>query len=108
MNNTCKYCGAPIQSGMKNCPSCGSPIEQQPMQGQYNQPANQTPVTQGTQADSGSIGWAILGFFIPLVGIILYFVWKATKPKSANMAGIGALIGMVLNIILYSTGVVKL
>jgi len=36
--------------------------------------------------DSGSFGWAVLGFFIPLAGLILFFVWKNDRPKSAKMA----------------------
>ena len=60
------------------------------------QPAYAAPAQQVT--DSGSIGWAILGFFIPLVGLILFLVWKNTKPKCAKMAGIGALVGVCINI----------
>ncbi len=51
-------------------------------------------------AEKGSIGWAILGFFLPLVGLILYFVWKSKKPGDAKMSIIGAAIGFFLGIIL--------
>lgn len=51
------------------------------------------------QKDSGSVGWGILGFFIPIVGIILYFCWIKTSPRSANSAGAGALIAIVLGIL---------
>ena len=47
--------------------------------------------------DKGSFGWAVLGFFIPIVGIILFFAWKKTKPLSAKKAGIGGLIGFIIN-----------
>jgi hypothetical protein len=58
----------------------------------------QSPQTYQTYSeDSGSIGWGILGLLIPLVGFILYFVWKNTKPRSAKMAGYGAAIGFVLS-----------
>lgn len=50
--------------------------------------------------DSGSIGWAVLGFFIPIVGLVLFLVWKNTKPQCAKMAGIGALVGACLSLIL--------
>ena len=43
---------------------------------------------------------AILGFFIPIVGWILYFSWKNTKPGDAKMAGIGGTVGFILNLIL--------
>lgn len=60
------------------------------------QPVAQAPVV----TDSGSFGWAVLGFFIPLVGLILFLVWKQTKPKCAKMAGIGAIVGFVLGIVM--------
>lgn len=50
--------------------------------------------------DSGSIGWAILGFFIPIVGLILFLVWKNTKPQCAKMTGIGAIVGFCLGLIM--------
>jgi hypothetical protein len=49
--------------------------------------------------DSGSIGWGILGFLFPIVGLILFLVWRTKKPKCAKVAGIGAIIGFVLGII---------
>jgi hypothetical protein len=51
--------------------------------------------------DKGSVGFGILSFFIPLVGLILFLVWHKEKPRKAKSAGIGALIGMVANIIFY-------
>ncbi len=49
--------------------------------------------------DSGSIGWAILGFFIPIVGIILFFVWQKNKPKCAKKSIIGAAVGFAFNLL---------
>ena len=49
--------------------------------------------------DSGSIGWGILGAFFPIVGIILYFVWRTNKPNSAKVAIIGAAIGVAVGIL---------
>lgn len=51
--------------------------------------------------DSGSFGWFILGFIIPLVGLILFLVWTPEKPKSAKMAMLGFVIGTIFYIILY-------
>ena len=52
------------------------------------------------QEDSGtSIGWGILGFFIPIVGLILYLVWKTDRPKDSKAAGIGALVSVILGIL---------
>lgn len=48
--------------------------------------------------DAPNIGLAVLGFFIPLVGLILYLVNKDTSPLKAKSAGIGALIGFCVSI----------
>lgn len=51
--------------------------------------------------DSGSFGWGVLGFCLPIVGIILYFVWKENKPLSAKMAIRGALISVAISAATY-------
>lgn len=43
-----------------------------------------------------SISYTFLGFFLPLIGIILYAVQKRKKPLIAISAGKGALISMML------------
>ena len=77
----CKSCGAPISDYEVNCPKCGAP---------------QNAVTE---QDSGHFGWGILGFFFPVVGLVLFLVWKDTKPKTSKVAGIGALVGVVLSVV---------
>ena len=51
--------------------------------------------------DNGGILWGLLGCCIPIVGLILFLVWKDTKPKTAKAAGIGALVCVVLAVIYY-------
>lgn len=58
-----------------------------------------TPVMPA-QDDSGSFGWAVLGFFIPIVGLVLYLVWREQKPLSAKKAGMGALVSVIAGIVL--------
>ncbi|MBN2541145.1 MAG: zinc-ribbon domain-containing protein [Bacilli bacterium] len=80
----CTNCGHEISDEAVVCPNCGVP---------------QKKVKATASNDTGSIGWGILGFCIPLVGLILYLVWKDTQPNNAKTAGTGALIGFILNII---------
>lgn len=70
---------------------------------QQAQPAY-TPGYSSQSNDSGSFGWAVLGFFIPLVGLILWLVWKDSKPKSAKMSGIGALVGVGISVLWWLVG----
>ena len=61
------------------------------------------PQTQQNAAaaveEGGTTGWAILGFLFPIIGLILFIVWKDSKPKSSSAAGKGALIGFIVGIL---------
>ena len=73
----CRRCGAPISDQAMVCPSCGEP--------QYSVPPVQ---------DNGGIGWGLLGCCIPIVGLVLFLVWRDQKPRTAKAAGIGALVAV--------------
>ena len=51
--------------------------------------------------DTGSFGWAVLGFFIPIAGLVLWLVWKNTKPKTATQCRNGFIAGLVLTVAFY-------
>ena len=51
--------------------------------------------------DKGGFLWGLLGCCIPLVGLILFLVWKDNKPKTAKAAGIGAIVGVVVSVLCY-------
>lgn len=48
---------------------------------------------------SDSAGWGVLGFFLPIVGFILWLVWRNEYPKRARAAGIGCLVSVVLSVV---------
>ena len=52
--------------------------------------------------DTGGFGVGLLGFIFPIIGLVLYLVWKDNKPISANAAGTGALIGFVVEVIFFA------
>lgn len=60
---------------------------------------NPQPVKSVDPSDAPSFGFAILGFLIPLVGLILYLVWKDTTPQKAKSCGKGALIGVIVSVV---------
>lgn len=68
-----------------------------------NQYQNGNPYQQYQQnvVDNGGFGWALLGFCIPLVGLILFLVWKDTKPRTAKSAGMGALVSVIVTAVFY-------
>lgn len=50
--------------------------------------------------DTPSIGMAVLGFFFPVAGLILWLVWKKQYPLKSKSAGKGALIGAIVYVLL--------
>lgn len=97
----CSYCGSNLPEDAVYCGNCGAEVSKVVRNNDQSSNKEEVKVERVNQneTDSGSIGWAVLGFFIPLVGLILYITWKNTKPKCAKMAGTGALIGFCLNIV---------
>lgn len=51
--------------------------------------------------DNGGFLWGLLGCCIPIVGLILFLVWKDQKPKTAKAAGIGALVSVILAVVFW-------
>ena len=80
----CKNCGAQIDDRAVVCPKGG--VAQ-----------NNTPPV----VDNGGFGWGLLGCCVPIAGLILFLVWKDTKPKTAKAAGIGAIVSVVIGILYY-------
>ena len=90
----CTKCGNEMLDEAVVCVKCGcmaTPVQQQ-----------QTAVQpQPSPADQKSFGFATLCFFFPVIGLILYLVWKKEFPLKAGSCGKGALIGLIVSIVLY-------
>ena len=74
----CSKCGKECPDGAVVCLGCGCPIEGSKL----------------SKSDSSAAGFGVLGFFFPLVGFILWLVWREDRPKRAKACGIGALISV--------------
>lgn len=104
----CSSCGtdlcgnaAPVRpQNTQNYTTVEQKKETRVVQGQVIKPA----VQNDSVKDSGSILWALPGLFVPIVGWILYFVWKDKKPNTAKVANIGAWIGFVSAVLLTMAG----
>lgn len=73
----------------------GNPQYYQAPQGGYNPYAAPMP----PQEQKANVGLAILSFFIPIVGIVLYFTQKNEKPKTAKACGKAALACIIISFI---------
>ena len=78
----CSKCGKKVMEEAVVCPHCGCAIAR-----------------NADVMDAPNMGYAVLGFFIPLVGLILYLVNKDKSPLKAKSAGKGALIGFCVGIV---------
>lgn len=72
-------------------------MSQQPPPYPQQQPYQQAP----QPADTGSFGWAVLGFFIPIAGLILWLVWKDTKPRDSRQSRNGFIASIVVWVVVY-------
>lgn len=88
----CKNCGAEIDEKAFCCPKCGVLT---------NNESEQVARVAPKKADAPSSGFAVLCFFIPLVGLILWLIWKDVTPLKAKSCGKGALIGVIASVALY-------
>lgn len=86
--NYCHRCGAANPDETTEvCSNCGATLKKK-------------DTTNVRVVDNVSIGYAILGFFIPIVGFVLFFAWKKQRPKTAKTLLIAGIIGFIVNVIL--------
>ena len=83
----CKNCGKTIEDDSLYCSNCGTKLDA-------------TSATSNSE-DSSSFGFALAGFLVPLVGLILFLIYDRKAPERAKSAGKGALIGVITQIALY-------
>lgn len=83
----CRNCGAEISEKAYVCPKCG--VKASDNNREFD------------VVDEPNAGFAVLGFFIPLIGLILYLVWKDKTPLKARSCGKGALIGVIVSVVFY-------
>lgn len=79
-----------MRDGARFCPNCGLPQDEAVVRGHGR-----------VMPDGGSLGWSVLAFLIPLVGLVLWAAWRRVRPRSAWRAGVGTLAGMATRLALY-------
>jgi len=82
----CPNCGTQVRETQNICQNCGNSL-------------NFTKPKTHTEEENSTFGYAVLGFIIPLVGLVLYLIWLEEKPKASRSAGIGALVNVIISII---------
>ncbi len=109
--NFCPYCGAPALKNDQNPPGYnnGQNYYQQPYgNGQYYGGQSQHGYNESVPADVPSVGFNALAFLFPIVGLILYLVWKDSTPNRAKAIGKWALISVIAGVVVYVLWMVAL
>ena len=86
----CTKCGKELVDEAVVCIHCGCAV------------AGATTATAATpvvENDAPSTGFAVLGFFFPMIGLILYLLNMNTAPLKAKSAGKGALAGVITSVV---------
>lgn len=102
----CSHCGSDLPDDAKFCSRCGAATascnsytnqypNSAPPPTYYYAPPPPRPV----EVDAPSGGFAVLCFFFPIVGLILYIIWHDQYPLKARSCGKGALISVIVNVI---------
>ena len=80
----CSKCGQSLDDDAVVCVRCGCKV-----------------AGNNSVQDHSSLGYGLLGFCIPIAGLILWLVWRSETPLRAKSAGLGALISVILGVIIY-------
>ena len=65
----CRYCGGQLEDVAQVCVHCGAYVENR-----------QSASSTSSEANKPNAGYNILAFFFPIVGLVLWAVWKSKYP----------------------------
>ncbi len=82
----CRNCGKEIDDLAVVCVNCGY--------------STTFAKQKSNPDDKPSKLFAVLGFFLPIVGLVLYLVYNDKEPKKAKSAGKGAIAGVITGIVI--------
>lgn len=82
----CSRCGSEAVDGAIVCVKCGCRLAR---------------FHSASVDDGPNVGYAVLSFFFPIAGFVLYLVWKSDYPLRAQSCGTGAAWGFALSVVSY-------
>ena len=107
----CPNCGSQNSDQAAFCVNCGSPLKNTPENAATPPPPpippNPNPGYQQYNAprpgpeDKADTILSIVAFCFPIVGLILYFVWKDSRPNSAKQICTASAIGFGVGVVFY-------
>lgn len=86
----CQHCRGEIHRDAEVCIHCGRTI-------QYRHHNS----TLSSIKDEGGFLWGLLGFLVPVAGLVIYLIWKDERPNNAKAAGLGALVNVGIGVAIF-------
>ena len=86
----CPRCGALLEKDAVSCMSCGAPVDREPPS-----PFAEDPLAVKARGDRPSTALWVIGFLVPLLGLIFFFRWERERPYRAKSCFHGALAGII-------------
>lgn len=99
-NNLNEQSGSYYEPQAENANQYYQPQPQEQQYYQVPQGENQFNYNMPPKEEKANIGLAILSFFIPIVGLVLYLTQKKDKPKTAKACGKAALACVIIEVII--------
>ncbi len=50
----------------------------------------------------GNIGWSVLGVCLPIIGFVLWLLWRQESPENARIIGKASIYGGILYIAIFA------
>ena len=91
----CNKCGSPVNDSDEFCRKCGV----------RRKAESAKPIAPPVEEDA-SIGWGVLGFFFPVIGMALCLFWRDEHRKRSTMAGKGAAVVAVLETVVVAVYII--
>ena len=85
----CAKCGKEIMDEAVICPGCGCPV------------AGKSIQQAGAEEDVANGILNIVGFLLPIIGLILFCVMISKTPNKAKQIGIFSLVGFLINAVVW-------
>ena len=79
----CSNCGNEVKENQDFCLNCGVKLSK-----------------KSDAVDNGGFGWGLLGFLVPIAGLVLFLMWNDERPKTAKALIKGAISSFIFGIVI--------
>ncbi len=97
----CGDCGKKLNSNSKFCPYCGSRVASENVTVVNSNEDSVNVTVVNSNEDSVNVLLVIASFLVPILGVVLFVIYKDKKTKTSKAYGIAALVGFISKMFFY-------